>query len=89
MPRDGSLRFLGYSPSQILAMWREAAEIVSASGGIVSVLTHCEAGFSGNPAMLRAYREFIEWIAGDARFQFMRPRDLLVRLQADVARRDG
>jgi peptidoglycan/xylan/chitin deacetylase (PgdA/CDA1 family) len=81
LPRDGSLRFLGHSPRQIGAMWRSVAETVSASGGIVSLLTHCEVGFSGNLPMLGAYREFLEWVAGDARFKFMRPRDLLERLE--------
>lgn len=89
LPRDGSLRFLGHSSCQIGAMWRSAAETVSASGGIVSLLTHCEACFSGNLPMLRAYREFLEWVAGDARFKFMRPRDLLEGLQTQGARHDG
>jgi peptidoglycan/xylan/chitin deacetylase (PgdA/CDA1 family) len=81
LPRDGSLRFLGHSAAEIGAMWRQAAEIIARSGGIVVLLTHCEAGFSGNKPMLRAYREFVEWIAGDRRFSFTRPIDLVEELE--------
>ena len=86
LPRDGSLRFLGYAPQEIAAMWIDAAHLVARSGGIVVLLTHCEAGFSGNPAMLDAYRQFIEAVASDKRFVFQRPRDLAARLAADALR---
>lgn len=72
LPRDGSLRFLGYDPQAIGKLWRDTAITVSRSGGIVSLLTHCESGFSGNPAMLGTYRSFMEWLASDARFEFAR-----------------
>jgi len=82
MPRDGSLRFLGHSPKEIGQMWRQAALRIHASGGTVNLLTHCEAGFSGNPPMLRAYREFLEWIAADSGFEVMLPAALVERLDA-------
>ena len=81
MPRDGSLRFLGYSPTQIGNMWRTVAETIAMSGGIVSLLTHCEAGFSGNRPMLSTYRSFIEWIKSDDRFEFMRMDQLAFALE--------
>jgi hypothetical protein len=80
LARDGSLRFLGYDPPAIGTLWREMAETISRSGGIVSILTHCEKGFSGNPPMLAVYRGFLEWLANDARFAFMRSDALVDQL---------
>jgi len=80
LPRDGSLRFLGYSPSQITRMWLEIATLIARSGGVVNLLTHCERGFSGNRAMLEAYRQFIGEMATDSRFEFMLPRVLVQAL---------
>lgn len=85
MPRDGSLQFLGYSPTRILSTWIRAAHLIASSGGIVCLLTHCERGFSGNPPMLKAYREFIETIASDGRFEFLRPVDLVEQLDRQSA----
>ena len=72
LARDGSLRFLGYDPQEIATLWRDMAMTISRSGGIVSLLTHCESGFSGNPPMLAIYRGFLEWLASDRRFEFTR-----------------
>jgi peptidoglycan/xylan/chitin deacetylase (PgdA/CDA1 family) len=80
LPRDGSLRFLGYSPAEIGRLWRETAETVARSGGVVCLLTHCETGFSGNALMLAVYEDFLKWAASDMRFQFFRPSDLIARL---------
>ena len=82
LPRDGSLRFLGYKPAHIGRLWRETTETVARSGGIISMLTHCEAHFTGNPPMLSVYRDFVEWLASDTRFCFTRPRDLVEQLDA-------
>jgi hypothetical protein len=82
LPRDGSLRFLSYKPADIGHLWRETTATVVRSGGIISLLTHCEGHFTGNPAMLSVYRDFIEWLASDARFCFTRPRDLVEQLNA-------
>ncbi len=71
LPRDGSLRFLGHGPDAILALWKECADRIRRSRGVVSLLTHCEARFSGNPAMLDAYRRFLEHLAEDDRFRFV------------------
>jgi hypothetical protein len=81
MPRDGSLRFLGHSAAEIGRIWKQVADTVARSGGVVCLLTHCEKRFSGNAAMLAAYRGFIEWAAEDSRFEFMRPADLIARLE--------
>jgi hypothetical protein len=85
MPRDGSLRFLWHSPKEIAELWRRVAETISASRGLVCILTHCEERFSGNPAMLDAYRGFLEWVSAQSRFEFIRPIDLVDRLD----QRDG
>lgn len=82
LPRDGSLRFLGHTPDEILAIWRSCAERIAASGGIVSLLTHCEDRFSGNEAMLCAYRRFVEYLAGDGRYAFATTAQVIQRLEA-------
>ncbi|MCK1364133.1 hypothetical protein [Bradyrhizobium sp. 62] len=85
MPRDGSLQFLGYSPARIMSTWIDGARLIASSGGIVCLLTHCERGFSGNPPMLNIYREFIERMAADSSFEFLRPIDLVERLDRQSA----
>jgi hypothetical protein len=86
LPRDGSLQFLGYSPASIASLWCKIAQIAARSGAIVSLLTHCERGFSGDPRMLAAYRSFIDFVASSAGFEFVRPRDLVTKVQHDGAR---
>jgi peptidoglycan/xylan/chitin deacetylase (PgdA/CDA1 family) len=81
LPRDGSLQFLGYSPDSIARLWQETAQIAARSGAIVSLLTHCESSFSGNARMLAAYRVFIEFVAASAKFEFVRPCELVARIQ--------
>ena len=53
MPRDGSLRFLGYSPDEIAALWIDCADLIARSRGVVVLLTHCERRFSGDDADVR------------------------------------
>ena len=80
LPRDGSLRFLGYSPREIAEVWIACAERVAASGGVIMLLTHCERRFSGTPAMVDAYRRFLDFIAADSRaFMWSSPADFLRR----------
>ena len=81
MPRDGSLRFLGYSPDEIASLWIECADAIARSRGVVVLLTHCERRFSGNPPMLAAYRRFVEYVAGRPdRFTFKRAIDVVKAL---------
>jgi peptidoglycan/xylan/chitin deacetylase (PgdA/CDA1 family) len=77
MPRDGSLRFLGHNPSQILALWMDCADRIALSGGVVNLLTHCEDGFSGNSQMLGVYVDFLDYLKGRGNFAFMTHRQLL------------
>lgn len=87
LPRDGSLLFLGYDPKAIGQLWRDSALTISRSGGIVSLLTHCESGFSGNPAMLSTYRNFLDGLASDGKFEFTRSDQLVRRLiETDVSK---
>ena len=88
LPRDGSLRFLGYSATEIEGIWRDISAIISRSGGIVCILTHCEHGFSGNGEMLAAYRRLLEWFAKDTRFVFRRIADVVVSLRNSYAKLD-
>ncbi len=77
MPRDGSLRFLGYSPNDIFETWKSCADIISRSGGIIFLLTHCEYRFSGNPSMLEAYQNFLHYINESDAFTWSTPADIL------------
>lgn len=63
LPRDGSLLFLGYTPQEILDLWMSCTKLIRRAGGVVVLLTHCEARFSGNPAMLETYRRYLEFVA--------------------------
>lgn len=76
LPRDGSLRFLGHGPQAILDMWKSCADLIRRSRGQVSLLTHCEARFSGNPPMLDAYRRFLDHLKEDGRYRFTVARTL-------------
>ena len=81
LPRDGSLRFLGHTPDEILTMWIACSDAIARSGGVVVLLTHCEARFSGNAAMLDVYRRFLEHLAAaPARFVLSSPRKIVERL---------
>jgi len=80
LPRDGSLRFLGHDPDDILEIWKQCAQTIAASGGVVSLLTHCEDRFSGNEAMLSAYRRFLDYLAADGRYVFSTTAQILQRL---------
>jgi peptidoglycan/xylan/chitin deacetylase (PgdA/CDA1 family) len=70
MPRDGSLRFLGYSPAEIAAVWRDCASRIARARGVVMLLTHCERRFSGTPGMLDAYRRTLAFLATSSDFRF-------------------
>ena len=77
LPRDGSLRFLGYQPTEILTLWKELADGIKRSpGGVVCLLTHCEDRFSGEARMLEVYGRLVECFAADAGFEFVLPRNL-------------
>lgn len=77
LPRDGILKFLGVGPGEVFELWKECAEVISRSGGVVVLLTHCERAFSGHPRRLEAYRRFVEWIAGDDRFAWTTAPDVV------------
>jgi hypothetical protein len=77
LPRDGSLRFLGHTPEQILDIWCGCAEKISLSGGVVVLLTHCDRRFSGNKSMLRIYKKFLAYIDGNDRFRWSSPKEII------------
>jgi len=78
LPRDGTLRFFGHRPDEIVRMWTECADLVARARGVVVLLTHCERRFSGHPTMLAAYRRFLEHVAGcPYRFAFSTPARVL------------
>ena len=79
LPRDGSLRFLGHGPDEIVRLWKACADAVARARGVVVLLTHCEQHFSGNAPMLHAYRSFLEWICENPRFAWAMPLDVLAR----------
>ena len=74
LPRDGTLRFLGYTPDEIVRIWTDCAELVARARGVVVLLTHCERRFSGEARMLAAYRRFLEYLRDHSdRFAFSTP----------------
>ena len=77
LPRDGSLRFLGYSAEEISRLWIACAESIARSGGVAVLLTHCEERFSGNRAMQDAYTQFLAHVASSGRFIFRTPDEVL------------
>ncbi len=82
MPRDGSMQFLGHTPAQILAIWRECMLTIARSGGVVVLLTHCEESFSGNEPMLQSYDALLNEISSDPHFEFVTFSKMLTRLDA-------
>lgn len=70
MRRDGTALFLGYSAAEIGPMWIQDAEDLAAARGVVVLLTHCEKRFSGSPAMLGTYRQFLEFVERSPRFEW-------------------
>jgi len=76
MPRDGSLRFLGHSPTEIAAIWRECAAQIARARGVVMLLTHCERRFSGTTAMLDAYQRTLAFLRESGGFTFCAASDV-------------
>ena len=97
LPRDGTLRFLGYTPDEIVCVWIECAELIARARGVVVLLTHCERRFSGHPRMLDAYRQFLDYLRDrPERFAFSTPTTVLdmaslrrVRSASDAGARAG
>jgi peptidoglycan/xylan/chitin deacetylase (PgdA/CDA1 family) len=89
IPRDGSLRFLGYSAREVADLWIRCSEQVARSGGVIVLLTHCEARFSGNPPMLAAYRRYLEHVAGSEDYRWATPTELLDEFAAAVPTEGG
>ena len=89
LPRDGSLRFLGYRPEEIATVWIQCAERIADSRGVVVLLTHCEARFSGNPPMLAAYERFLQHVADSPRLVFSTPQAVLQQAGLWQPSKDG
>jgi peptidoglycan/xylan/chitin deacetylase (PgdA/CDA1 family) len=84
LPRDGSLRFLGYPPEAIAQMWMECADLVARARGVVVLLTHCERRFSGQSGMIDAYDRFLEYVRDRPdRFTFTTPPDVVAHAAAN------
>lgn len=77
MPRDAALMFLGYAPDAILELWKTCARQIMDSGGIVVLLTHCGARFSGNEEMLACYEALLRWLAEQPGCSFVTAREAL------------
>lgn len=79
MPRDAALWFLGHTPGEILDIWIACAEAIAASRGVVTLLTHCERRFTGKSPLWEVYRDFLDYLAGDPRYAFATPGEVLAR----------
>lgn len=86
MPRDGSLLFLGHTPDEILELWIKCAGTIADSGGVVMLLTHGEARFSGNKEMLARYRAFLSYISSSSRFAWSTTAEVLRRAELSSTR---
>ncbi len=89
LPRDGSLLFLGYSAADMAALWIELAQQIARSGGVVVLLTHCEARFSGNQRMLAAYDRFLDFIASTPQFVWRTAQEVVEQYQRTAVIADG
>ncbi|OGR40288.1 MAG: hypothetical protein A2051_07765 [Desulfovibrionales bacterium GWA2_65_9] len=76
LPRDANLWFLGYSAQEILAVWKQCALRIAASGGVVVLLTHCEARFSGKSPLWETSLRFLEFLAECDQFRFSTPAEV-------------
>lgn len=70
MPRDAALLFYRYKPFEIKEICIRCADIIRKSGGVITLLTHCEKRFIKNGAMLLIYREFLNYLKNDGRYIF-------------------
>jgi peptidoglycan/xylan/chitin deacetylase (PgdA/CDA1 family) len=78
LPRDGTMRFLGHGPDEIVQLWVHCADLIARARGVVVLLTHCERRFSGEPRMFDAYRRFLEYLRERPdRFAFSSPARVL------------
>jgi len=84
MPRDGSLRFLGYRPEEIFRLWVDCANRIAESGGVIVLLTHCEDRFSGNKKMISIYERFLNYIAESPRFKWSTPTTVLNEFESKI-----
>lgn len=89
LPRDGSLRFLGHTPEEILNIWTDCMREIANSGGVAVLLTHCEERFSGNKQMLNAYKRFLEFAASSDSFVFSSTADVLKKTFGYPGNNDG
>ncbi len=87
LPRDGSLLFLGYSPQEIGDLWISCTEMIRRAGGVVVLLTHCEARFSGNAQLLGVYRRFLQHIASSKDYRWATLAGLLRESSAEATPR--
>jgi peptidoglycan/xylan/chitin deacetylase (PgdA/CDA1 family) len=65
LPRDGELRALRYSPSQIGDLWVKKLEAIKEAAGLAFLLTHPEPGFSDSPEMLDALEKVLKIVSSD------------------------
>jgi peptidoglycan/xylan/chitin deacetylase (PgdA/CDA1 family) len=62
LPSDANLLFQRFTPDEILSLWKKLALLILRSGGLVTVLTHCEERYSGNRGMHGIYSRFLDFI---------------------------
>lgn len=65
VPMDSTLISLGFSPQEILVIWREKIRFIKAHGGAAVVTTHTDTHFSGNTKMLQVYESLISELSAD------------------------
>lgn len=66
VPQDGVLLMLGYSPDEILSLWKKKVTLLKQLGALIVINTHPDPIFSGNSRMEKIYRKLLEFIALDS-----------------------
>lgn len=67
LPPDGQLLGRGLDGAGVIAAWVAKAHWVAELGGAAVHLSHPEPGFSADPEMRAAHRDFLDWVAEEAR----------------------
>ena len=77
VPMDATLISLGFSPREILGIWREKINFIKSMGAVAVVTTHIDTHFSGNRMMMETYESLISKLSADKDAWIIRPIDLV------------
>ena len=82
LPLDSTLLALRFNPEQVYEIWKEKLGWIKKLGGMAHIVTHAESYYSGNTQMLKAYEQFINFVARDSDCWMANPTDVALWSQA-------